>query len=107
MPTAEEMKASKKNKTRHLFGVILSALLAVLSMALINYISYAIKNKRTNALMVCAMIGLIADVFVVQLVKAAVSFALLMYLGKSTAAGGKQRRCMLNLLPGSLLEKLR
>jgi hypothetical protein len=57
--------------------------------------------------MLCALIGFMADIFIVQIVKAAIFFSILLYVGKSGAAGGKKRKCMLAMLPSSLMEKLR
>jgi uncharacterized membrane protein len=105
--TAEEELISKKDKKKRLAGLILCMVLSFISIGVVNYISYSIKNDKTNHLMLCALIGLMADAFIVQIVKGSILYAILQYIGKSTSSGGKKRKSLLSMLPASLIEILK
>ena len=101
------MELTKADKKRRLIGIITSSAISAISIGVVNYIAFFIKNTRTNQLMMCGLIGFLADILIVQVAKAAISFAILIYIGRSSEAGGKRRKLLLWLLPLSLLEKLR
>ena len=105
--TAEEELISKKDKKKRLAGMITCVVLSLISIGLINYISYVIRNEKTNQLMLCALIGLIADAFIVQIVKGSILYGVLQYIGKSISSGGKRRKTLINMLPASLMEILK
>jgi len=96
-----------KRRIKRMVGMVLCFMISMGSIGLINYISYSIKNKRVNQLMICGIMGMIGDMLIVQVIKTALTFGIVMYLKRNNNSLMKCKKLLLDLIPISLIERLR
>ena len=79
-------------------------LLSVCSIAVTNYLCFRVKGVVSNKIMICAAIGVIADLLILQIIKAAIQFGILLYIRRKRSISSRCRKCLIALLPHSLME---